>query len=67
MAQWKQTRPICMRMQVQSLAWLSGLLWLWCRSEAAVPILPLAWEIAYAAGMTLIKAKNKQKIQTNAN
>jgi len=36
--------------------------WLWCRPAAATPILPLAWELPYAAGMALKKKKrNKNK------
>ena len=38
----------------------SELLWLWYRPEAAVPILPLAWELPYATGVVL-KSKTKQK------
>ena len=36
-----------------------ALLWLWCRLAAAAPILPLAWELPYAAG-TAMKRKKKQ-------
>ena len=32
-----------------------ALLWLWCRSEAAAPIPPLAWEPPCAAGVALKK------------
>ena len=36
-----------------------GLVWLWRRSAAAVPIQPLAWELPYAAGVAVkIKFKN---------
>ena len=35
------------------------LLWLWFRPAAAALIPPLAWELAYAAGVVL-KSKNKQ-------
>ena len=31
------------------------LLWLWCRSVAAAPAQPLAWELPYAAGVALKK------------
>ena len=49
MAQWKQTRVVSMRIQVQSpglAQWVKDLvlLWLWCRSSATAPIRPLAWE-----------------------
>ena len=62
-----------MRLQVRSLALLSGLrLWhcceLWCRlqtwlrSRVAVALLrPLAWEPPYAAGAALEKAKRQKK------
>ena len=33
------------------------LLWLWCRLAATAPIQPLAWELSYAAGAALEKAK----------
>ena len=33
------------------------LLWLWCRSVAAAPNRPLAWELPYAAGAALKKQK----------
>ena len=35
------------------LAWL----WLWCGPAATAPIPPLAWELPYAAGVVLKKAK----------
>ena len=35
------------------------LLWLWCRPTAAAWIQSLAWEIPYAAGVTLKKKKKK--------
>ena len=35
------------------------LLWLWCRLAAAAPILLLAWEFPYAAGVALKKDKKK--------
>ena len=49
-----------MRMQVWSLASLSGLKILrcgelWCRPEAAAPIQPLAWELPYVMGVALKK------------
>ena len=37
------------------------LLWLWCRPVATAPIQLLAWELPYAAGASLEKAK-RQKI-----
>ena len=55
-----------MRLQVQSLALLSGLrnwgcrkvqhlvlLWLWYRLAVAAPIRPLAWQLLYATGVAL--------------
>ena len=67
-----------MKMQVCSLASLSGLriqhchkqrsisdvalLWLWCRLAAAIQ--PLAWDFPYAAGVAL-KRKKKKKKKTN--
>ena len=41
-----------------------ALLWLWCRSAAAAPILPLALEFPYAVGVTPKRQKqNKTKQQ----
>ena len=37
------------------------LLWLWCRPAAIAPIRPLAWELPYAAGVTLKRQKGKKK------
>ena len=37
------------------------LLWLWCRLVAIAPIRPLAWELPYAEGAALEKAKLKKK------
>lgn len=34
-----------------------ALLWLWCRLAAASPVLPLAWELPYAADVALKKKK----------
>ena len=34
-----------------------ALLWLWRRLAAAAPIQPLAWELPYATGVALKKAK----------
>ena len=39
------------------------LLWLWCRSAAAAPIRPLAWELPYAVGATLKEQKTNKKPQ----
>ena len=38
-----------------------ALLWLWCRLGATVTIRPLAWELPYATGMALEKAKRQKK------
>ena len=38
------------------------LLWLWCKPAAVAPIRPLPWELPYAAGLALKKAKKKKKI-----
>ena len=65
MAQWKRIRLGTMRLQVRSLASLSGLrIWhygrsqmdlvlLWCKLAAAALIQPLAQELPYAAGTAL--------------
>ena len=37
------------------------LLWLWHRPAAVARIIPLAWELPYAAGAALKKTKNKTK------
>jgi len=37
------------------------LLWFWRRPIATAPIGPLAWELPYAAGMALEKAKRPKK------
>ena len=52
-------------MQVWSLASLSGsgiqhCRELWCRLAAVAPIQPLAWEVPYAAGVTLKKPKKTE-------
>ena len=39
-----------------------GLLWLWYRPSAIVPIRPLAWEPPYAAGVAL-KRQRKKKVE----
>ena len=61
MAQQKQILLVSMRMQVRSLASLSGLgdpvlLWPWPRLAAVSPIRPLGWELPYATDVAL---KNK--------
>ena len=38
-------------------------LWLWHRPAAAAPILPLAWEIPYAAGSAVKRKRKKIKIK----
>ena len=60
-----------MRMQVQSLATLSGLRILhcrelWCRAEAVALIQPLAWEPPYAMCVAL-KSKRKKKERKKSN
>ena len=37
------------------------MLWLWCRLEAVSSIQPLAWELPYAAGVTLKKKKKRRE------
>ena len=39
-----------------------ALLWLWHRLAATGPIRPLAWELPYAAGVTLKRQKTRKKI-----
>ena len=61
--QWKQIRLGTMRLQVRSLASLSGLriqpcCGLWCRPAATALIRPLAWKHLYATGAAL-KSKKK--------
>ena len=43
------------------------LLWLWCRLAAAALILPLAWELPYAAGAALKRKKKKRKYSTRSS
>ena len=38
------------------------MLWLWCRLAAEAQIQALAWELTYAAGIALKKAKKKKKV-----
>ena len=64
--QRKRSRLGTMRLQVQSLALLSGLriqrcCELWCRPAAVAPSRPLAWEPPYAVGAAL----KKQKVTCN--
>ena len=42
--------------------WVKDLafLWLWCRSVAATPLGPLAWEPPYVAGAALKRQKKKK-------
>ena len=61
-----------MRMQVWSLALLSGLrilhcCELWCRLAAAALIWPLAWELPYATGAALKRPGKKKKRKKNKN
>ena len=63
-AQWKWIQLVSMRIQVRSLALLSGLrmrhrLELTCRPAAAVLIQPLSWELPCAAGVALKSKKKK--------
>ena len=39
-------------------------LWLWCRLAATAPILPLAWELPYAAGAALKRGKKENSYFT---
>ena len=39
-----------------------ALLWLWCSPAAAAPIRSLAWELPYAPGKALKRAKNKNNV-----
>ena len=43
--------------------WVKDLVlpWLWRRLAAAAPIQPLAWELPYAMGVALEKAKRQKK------
>ena len=67
-AQQKQILLGTMRLQVRSLASLSGLrIWrcreLWCRPAAVAQIQPLAWEPPYAMAVAL-KSKKKKNQKT---
>ena len=72
-AQWKQIQLVSMRIQVRSLALLSGLrIWrcceLWHRLAVAALIQPLASELPYAIGAGLkSKKKTNPKKQKNKN
>ena len=62
MAQRKRIQLGTTRLQVQSLASLSGLRIrrcheLWCRPAAVAPTVPLVWELPYAMGAALKKIK----------
>ena len=66
MAQQKRIRLGTMRLQVRSLASLSGLrIWhcreLWCRPAAVAPTGPLAWETPCAMDAALKKKKKKRQ------
>ena len=67
-AQQKQIRLGTLRFRVRSLASLGGSdpVLLWCRLAAAAPILPLAWELPYIAGVAL-KRKEKKKVLKQAD
>ena len=41
-----------------------ALLWLWHRLAAVALIVPLAWELPYAAGVTLKKSKTNKQTKT---
>jgi len=61
-----------MRLQVRSLALLSGLrIWpcpeLWCRPAATALIRPLVWEPLSATGEALEKAKRPKKKKKKRN
>ena len=60
-----QARLVSMRMQVRSLASITGLkIWhcheLWCRPAATAPIQPPAQEFPYASGVALPPARKKE-------
>ena len=38
-----------------------ALLWPWCRPVATAPFRPLTWELPYAVGVALEKAKSQKK------
>ena len=70
LVQWKWTWLGTTRLQIQSLALLSGISGLrirccrelWCRLATTVPIRPLAWQPPYAMGAALKRQKTKKKI-----
>ena len=69
-AQQKQICLVSIRMQVQSLASLSGLriqrcCELWCRPADTALIRPLAWKPPYATGVRLKKRQKNIYICTN--
>ena len=59
MAQWLTNPTRTMKLQVQSLVWLSGLR-IWHRPAATAPIRPLAWDPPYATGVALEKKKKEK-------
>ena len=79
-AQQKQIRLGTMRLQVQSLALISGLrIWhcheLWCRSQtqlsssmaaAVAPLGPLAWEPPYATDAAVKRKKAQKKVHRSS-
>ena len=62
LAQWVKDPALPMSCGV-GCRWGSDptLLWLWCRLVAAAPIQPLAWQLPYAAGVTLKSKPNQTK------
>ena len=63
LAQWVKDPAHCHKLRHRLKMWLDlVLLWLWCRSAAAAPFLPLAWELRYAAAVALKRKKTNQKI-----
>ena len=60
LAQWIKNLALLQAVtQVEDMAQIRKLLWLWYRLVAMAPIQPLAWEIPCAMGVTL-KDKTKQ-------
>ena len=42
-------------------------LWLWCRLEAAAPMIPLAWEPPYGVSAALKSKKKKKEKRKDAS